>query len=324
VDRRPTKTDARVAAAGAPAKAGPLTTVEQPAPAAASGAGRWRLRIPYRGVRAVFGKYWVFFGGLGELASSFYLHLAIVLTALMPGLWRVTKWWDLVLGVLPNLLGFTLGGYAILLAFGDTQFRATLAARKPGKKLSAWESTNGMFAHFVVVQVAALLTAVAARSCSDAPSSTWVRIALDWLHGSSAFGEWLTKAGWFLGCLLFIYSLVLAIAAVMGIFRLGAWQQLQIDRSAPLELQGPVSVDGKQRFGAIDPDERWNVYAKKVRVGTPGVTEPFYDLLGSATREGAEVRDKDGVELEGESAEHVRRVVAAFATKIGANKPPSA
>jgi hypothetical protein len=63
--------------------------------------------------------------------------------------------------VLPNLLGFTLGGYAILLAFGDSRFRDKISEQDEGDdEPTLFMELNGTFVHFIILQAIAILLAV--------------------------------------------------------------------------------------------------------------------------------------------------------------------
>jgi hypothetical protein len=64
-------------------------------------------------------------------------------------------------GVLPNLLGFTVGALAIVLAFSSAAVFETLAER--GEPQSFYMKLTGSLIHFILVQVLALVTAIIAR-----------------------------------------------------------------------------------------------------------------------------------------------------------------
>jgi hypothetical protein len=76
------------------------------------------------------------------------------------------RWWDTPVAVLPSLIGFTLGGYAILLAFGDEEFKSVFAGATTKNKDSPYVIVSATFMHFIVVQVIALLIALAAEPIS--------------------------------------------------------------------------------------------------------------------------------------------------------------
>lgn len=119
------------------------------------------LRHQYKSVGRLFARYWSSYGGLADLISSPYLHTAMVLNILMYDVWLSPGWWNLPITVLPNLVGFTLGGYAILVAFGDDKFRALLASKEHNQNNSPFVVMSATFMHFILTQVLSLVTAIA-------------------------------------------------------------------------------------------------------------------------------------------------------------------
>jgi len=102
--------------------------------------------------------YWKYYGGFYELIRSPYLGFALVLTLLT---WnRLDSWDSLVIDIVPNILGFTLGGYAILLAFGDEKFLEFLINRDDDEEASYFIGLSTAFIHFIIVQTLAILTAL--------------------------------------------------------------------------------------------------------------------------------------------------------------------
>jgi hypothetical protein len=68
---------------------------------------------------------------------------------------------EIAVGVLPNLLGFTVGALAIVLAFSSASVFETLAEQ--GEPQSFYMKLTGSLIHFILVQVLALITAIVAR-----------------------------------------------------------------------------------------------------------------------------------------------------------------
>lgn len=180
----------------------------------------------YKGTRDIFKLYWTAYGGLWALLRSPYLHLAALVLALTWNTWWAprcgvsgdcTAWWDQTISVLPNLLGFTLGGFAIFIGFGDEKFRSLLADPDPGQPVDANALPNlyiglcASFVHFIVVQAIALLYAVVAKSWwFYAPFMDPVR---DWLPVMNAIAGGI-------GYGLFLYALTCVLAATMHVFRI--------------------------------------------------------------------------------------------------------
>jgi len=85
---------------------------------------------------------------------------------------------------------------------------------KNGK--SAFMGVSAAFAHFIVIQMVALLCAIWARVTDfPLPDGHWLILYM----------YWLAPIGHFIGFLLFIYALMTALAATMGIFRVASWYE---------------------------------------------------------------------------------------------------
>ncbi|VGO12643.1 hypothetical protein PDESU_01196 [Pontiella desulfatans] len=149
----------------------------------------------YKGVWDVICHYWRIYGGFSAVIKSPYLHASIVFALLVP-LSKTEDWYDVPLDVLPCVLGFSLAGYALILALGDEAFRRLIAGDFPDGKESPFMRTNSMFLHFIVVQIIALLLALNAK-------------ARDLEGGLIAY----------LSYVAFVYSLLTALATGVEIFR---------------------------------------------------------------------------------------------------------
>lgn len=176
----------------------------------------------YAGTFKIFKTYWLAYGGLKALLSSFYLLVAAVLLGLTFNTWMAPislasgqwlAWWDQSLLVLPNLLGFTLGGFAIFIGFGDEKFRQILAAPEVDEDLprNAYVQLCATFVHFIVVQMLALLAAVLGKS--------WWFYA-DWMEPLRFALPYLNMLGGVIGYGLFLYALTSVMAATMHVFRI--------------------------------------------------------------------------------------------------------
>ena len=169
----------------------------------------------YDNVSSSFKLYWSTYGGSLALVKSPYLHVSAAVSLLCyPLSSNVDKpWYDLPLSILPNLLGFTLRGYAILLAFGSDKFLMILAARKKDSvKTSTFMDINGAFAHFIVLQVACIVYSLI---CS----------------------AWQVSTGFyaFFGFTLFVYSIFSSLAATFSILRMGKWYDIYLRNKWELE-----------------------------------------------------------------------------------------
>ncbi|ABR91844.1 Uncharacterized conserved protein [Janthinobacterium sp. Marseille] len=178
----------------------------------------------YLGVREIFKRYWDNYGGMKALLSSFYLHISLVLTAITFPIWSKEDWWEQVLGILPNLLGFTIGGFTLFLGIGSEKFRAKLAQKQEDGS-SILIQISASYVHFIVVQTIAIFSAIVAQA-TYSPTPVCI---IDWLHANHidpvVFFSYLRIAGWGLSYLMFLYALMLILAACMAVFRTASWSE---------------------------------------------------------------------------------------------------
>lgn len=176
----------------------------------------------YAGTFDILKTYWRAYGGLPALLKSFYLLAAAILLALTFNTWKApvsvgpdewSAWWDQSISVLPNLLGFTLGGFAIFIGFGDEKFRQLLSEQEAGGRLpdNAYVQLCATFVHFIVVQVLALLAAILGKSW-------WFYTG--WMDPFRELLPALNAVGGALGYGLFLYALTSVLAATMHVFRI--------------------------------------------------------------------------------------------------------
>lgn len=167
---------------------------------------------------------WRSSGGMKSMLKSFDFYLALMVWLLAAPMWLSPKWQDQVISVLPNLLGFTLGGFAIFLGFGSDDFKRAIARADEAK--SPYLSVNAAFMLFVAVQLAALMTAIVA-------SALWSISTPDFLAPLASCIQTASKVGGGFGYFLFCYSLALVLRAAVRIFRLGRWYNAYLHPQAP-------------------------------------------------------------------------------------------
>lgn len=174
----------------------------------------------YKGVADIFSAYWTAYGGLRKLLGSPYLHVALLLLVPTVQIWSgagyvngqtSSYWWEQGISVLPNLLGFTLGGFAIFIGFGDEKFRSLLAEPSGDSAVNDYVALCATFVHFILIQASALLSAIVAKGLwFYSPLLDPVRDWLPLLNGvAGAFGYG-----------LFLYALTSVLAATMHLFRI--------------------------------------------------------------------------------------------------------
>ena len=172
----------------------------------------------YKGTLKIFKQYWELYGGAKAVLTSPYFHLSLILT-LITGVNQ--DWYEKTLSITPSILGFSLGGYAILLAFSNEKF-LTIISKRDG--ISPFLSISSTFVHFIIVQVTAILFAFLYYSSpiTNLPNElkVWLAYNIPYLKNIYHYMLIFTQ---FLGVLLFVYSLTTALAATMAIFRMSIW-----------------------------------------------------------------------------------------------------
>jgi len=104
--------------------------------------------------------YWHLYGGWRAVYQSPYLHLALVITAICSPVWLDNKngapiWAGAAVNILPNLMGFSIAGMAIFLAFSNPN--TMRAVTEDGEPESYFVATTANFFHFILIQTIALM-----------------------------------------------------------------------------------------------------------------------------------------------------------------------
>lgn len=137
------------------------------------------------------------YGGIKDVIRSPYLHLSFIISLIVTSTSQAGYWYDIPLQILPNLLGFTLAGYAVIITFGSKEFWEIVCKKEKGEENSLFIQISATFAHFIIVQIIALLTTI----ISKYTASTGSIIST-------------------VGTTLFFYSILLAFAATLSILNI--------------------------------------------------------------------------------------------------------
>lgn len=154
-------------------------------------------------------RYWSIYGGFTALFKSSYFYLALIFTVILYPAWSKSGWWADVLSLLPNLLGFSLGGLAILLAVGDDGFKKLIAGSGENSGPSPYMEACTAFVHFIFLQIIAILIALLAKTYGNILPGVWSKTLL--------------LAMSYVGYFIFIYSIFCTLAAVFAVFRVADW-----------------------------------------------------------------------------------------------------
>jgi hypothetical protein len=111
---------------------------------------------PWRNQAKAFRQYFAIYGGWRALFSSPYLHASIVIGLLLDWLTNPAPDFGAAgINILPNVLGFTIGGMAIVLAVGSSKIFVRLAEH--GEPKSFFMRLISNFLHYILLQVVTLL-----------------------------------------------------------------------------------------------------------------------------------------------------------------------
>lgn len=148
-----------------------------------------------------FQGYWKAYGSGWSLLRSTYFLLATIITILCYNIWLPVKgktapWVQLTIDVVPSLLGFALGGMAIMLAFSTGRFLE--AIKQGGKDDSYFMKIMASFFHFTLVLTAAILFSFLAQP-------GWLPLPVLW--AVSMFGFFFS-----------VYGILLTVATVASIW----------------------------------------------------------------------------------------------------------
>ena len=118
------------------------------------------------------------------------------------------------------MIGFTLGGYAIFIEFGDERFRNLISGKDDGESgESPFIKFNSTFIHFIIVQCLALVYAITAKAkiLTNIPLEHKLFLAgyIPWISQAS---HYVTHTLWFLGVWLLMYTLLTIVAVTLGLF----------------------------------------------------------------------------------------------------------
>jgi hypothetical protein len=122
-----------------------------------------------------------------------YFHLSgIVALACYSLWWNSAEWSAITLSAIPNILGFSIGAFAVILSFGQG---ALTRLKDQDEAKSRYLSLIASFVHFILIQALSLIVAMLGK--------TWSYAVVG-----------------FIGTLLCTYAILLAVAASFRLFRL--------------------------------------------------------------------------------------------------------
>lgn len=117
-----------------------------------------------------FALYWDLYGGKKALFASAYLYLSLVITVIAYPFWSTSEglgrpWAQTAIDIIPSMLGFSMGGMAIMLAFSSGEVFKALSQK--GRKDSYFLQVVATFFHFILIQTLSIFTAVLSKYYSS-------------------------------------------------------------------------------------------------------------------------------------------------------------
>lgn len=105
-------------------------------------------------------RYFDAYGGWRAIWGSPLFLLSVFVGFAAHSYWVSPKWVDLTFSLIPSLLGFSLGTYAILFSLITNRMRKALRAVKNSRGISYLEEINATFFHFIFMQTAIIFYAI--------------------------------------------------------------------------------------------------------------------------------------------------------------------
>ena len=106
--------------------------------------------------------YWIVYGRSRALFRSPAVIISAMLSIVLVPAWWGSAWPDLTISIVPNLLGFTLGSMAIILAFPGNRLFKFLS--EDGREDSFYMEMSAKLVHFILVQVSAIVFALIGKA----------------------------------------------------------------------------------------------------------------------------------------------------------------
>lgn len=165
-----------------------------------------KLNSSTLGPKQSFLIYWKAYGGLKALYKSIYFFISIILSLFIVLLnytffddqWN---WCELVTSIIPYILGFSLGGYAFLVGFGNERFLNILCLKNNNEDYSVYMKVSASFFHVIFIQFLSLFFAVLSKALH--------------LNNFILFD--------FIGIFLFLYAILTIVSTSFAVLNLADW-----------------------------------------------------------------------------------------------------
>jgi len=131
---------------------------------------------------APFNIYWRAYGGVKALFASPYIYIALIITVLFPDQWSINDkknfaWASYALTVVPATLSFSVGGFAIFLAFVNERLMNEIASASDDLHDSLYLEVCANFFHFILIGVITIFVSLLLADGSSL-NDTFVGVSL--------------------------------------------------------------------------------------------------------------------------------------------------
>lgn len=161
--------------------------------------------------------YFHSYGGWNAIFCSPLLHLSFFLTVINYSTWISGTSHNLVITVIPSLLGFSLGTYAILFSLMTNTLKRALKERKNEKGVSYLQEINATFFHFIFIQILTLIFSLAIKSTLIGDVNKHLLESNIFVKDISSYTLIFVSIFEYL---LLVYSCVLTLASALVIYRI--------------------------------------------------------------------------------------------------------
>lgn len=167
--------------------------------------------------RKQISRYFRDYGGTKAIFGSPFFIFAIFISILSYGSFMGGSWPTTVISIIPNLLGFSLGTYAMLFSLMSGRTKLALKKLKNDAGVSYLDEVNATFFHFIFVQIITIIWAYLFQQ-----DTIFLIINMLQQPNSMVLDIFVTlkMIGSFFGVTLFAYSLLLVIASSLAVFRI--------------------------------------------------------------------------------------------------------
>jgi hypothetical protein len=157
------------------------------------------------------------YGGWKYVLLSPFFLFSLIISAISYKSWMGANWIELTYQVVPNLLGFSLGSYAMLFSLISNSIKEALKNVRNSRGVAYMDELNATFMHFITVQILSLVLAYSfdqsiVYDVCRSPRYECICGGAVYRYGTMVFA--------FLGVLSFLYAISLTLAASLAVSRI--------------------------------------------------------------------------------------------------------